>query len=294
MKVINDKLDGRIVEFSEVEEVIYEEMSKGGYEVIDAVDALVTCYVENLIGINSLTGFLDYAHITITPYFKRLAPEMKELLIKLDNKLGDKQLISKAALTMFVNRELTFQQLDTLYALLLQGFEPAFKLLNEEAKINYIKKELGILDKVTPGDQNYKMMQCLNGLDNYSRLEVLIAGFEYKTPFDFIIDYMQQHNIDDKVLTDAGLDRRKKYKLARDGIKKKVDCYRLIFILDLTLTEAKQFMTLCGFCFSPLIDTDIFFMNYLNGVYPKVKTLYDLTKLSRNYCYENFDYTPWN
>ena len=133
-------------------------------------------------------------------------------------------------------------------------------------------------------------MKCCNDLEEFNTKDFLIPSFEYFTAMNFIEDYMDQKNISNKVLVNGGLDRQRKNRLKTDGIKKKMDAFRLIFILDMNVTEAKQFLTLCGYCFSPLDKVDLFFMNYLNGKYGKVKNLEDLTILSRKYCYADFNF----
>ena len=95
------------------------------------------------------------------------------------------------------------------------------------------------------------------------------------------------------ILVDKGLDRKRKYSLSQKDVIKKEDVFKLIFMLDLPISIAKQFMTICGYTFSPLSKVDLFFLDYLNGKYPKVKTLRELTELSRKYCYTNFEFTQW-
>jgi hypothetical protein len=61
----------------------------------------------------------------------------------------------------------------------------------------------------------------------------------------------------------------------------------------MSITEAKQFMTLCGYTFSPLIKSDLFFLDYLNGKYGKVETLSELSELSEKVKASDFKFAEW-
>lgn len=240
--------------------------------------------------IESLFKYLGYKlPYSFCVYAEKSRILLHEIAETVESEIG---LINKL-LIMYQNYSLNFTEFEI--ACYLMGYEimDEFRLLPDEERRNavWILDKNNIINKLNELGKN--LLACCKGLEEFNTADFFIPSFQYQNPMDFIYDYMEQKGIDNKVLVSHGLDRKRKYKLTKEGLKKKIDAYRLIFILDMNITEAKQFMSLCGFGFSPLIKSDIFFLNYLNGKYKKVKTLLELTELSRPYCYENFYYTEW-
>ena len=240
--------------------------------------------------LESLFRYLGYK---IPNAFCVYAEKTRILLHEVAETVGSEVELVNKLLIMYQNYNLNFTEFEI--ACYLMGYEviDEFRVLPDEERRNavWILDKNNILNKLNELGKN--LLACCKGLEEFNTADFFIPSFQYENPMDFVYDFMEQKGVDNKVLVSQGLDRKKKYKLTKEGIKKKIDAFRLIFILDMNVTEAKQFMTLCGFGFSPLIKSDIFFLNYLNGKYKKVKTLLELTELSRPYCYENFYYTEW-
>ena len=110
--------------------------------------------------------------------------------------------------------------------------------------------------------------------------DALIPSFTYMCAFDYIDDYVQQKIGNNKALNEAGYDNRRRGRLRSYIDIPRDDIYSLIFLLKMNITQALQFMTICGISMSPCRKIDIFFRNYLLGEYGKVDSLYELYELS--------------
>lgn len=122
--------------------------------------------------------------------------------------------------------------------------------------------------------------------------ELLIPNVKkYYYPYDFVEDYLFQREVDEKIFSKEGLDRRRKNQMKTQKNLKKLDVYRLAFMCKMTKTETLQFMVVAGHCFSPLDSTDVFFRDYINGRYGKAKSLYELTNLAIGKCDAIFTYS---
>lgn len=138
-----------------------------------------------------------------------------------------------------------------------------------------------------------KYLENIKKVMNIDNGVIFIPNYEHKKPLDFVYDYMNSMNISAEVLKKSGLDRRYKYRINKLERIKKMDVFRLIFILNMPIQVAKEFLTICGYSFSPINNTDLFFLDYLNGKYKKVNTLKELKNLSKEYCNENFEWAKW-
>lgn len=111
--------------------------------------------------------------------------------------------------------------------------------------------------------------------------EALVPSYSYNYPFDYIDDYVaQKRNGHYKELNQAGYDHRRRARLKTYIDIPRDDIYALIFVLNMNITEALQFMTLCGISMSPCRKIDVFFRDYLFGKYGKVNHLWDLNDLA--------------
>lgn len=110
--------------------------------------------------------------------------------------------------------------------------------------------------------------------------DALIPSFTYMCAFDYIDDYVHQKIGNNKVLNEAGYDNRRRGRLRTYIDIPRDDIYSLIFLLKMNITQALQFMTICGISMSPCRKIDVFFRDYLFGKYGKVDSLYELYELS--------------
>lgn len=122
--------------------------------------------------------------------------------------------------------------------------------------------------------------------------ELLIPSVKkYYYPYDFVEDYLFQREVDEKIFSQEGLDRRRKNQMKTQKNLKKIDVYRLAFMCKMNKTEILQFMVVAGHCFSPLDSVDVFFIDYINGIYGNAKSLYELTNLAIGKCDAIFTYS---
>lgn len=112
------------------------------------------------------------------------------------------------------------------------------------------------------------------------------AMLPYNAEYDFIDDYVYQYNINDKVLAKDGFDRRVKGKMRKGQKLKKIDIYRFAFSLKMDKEVIVQLMMMCNHSFNPNEPLDMFYIDYLEGKYPNVSTLVDLSLLSYDKCKE--------
>ena len=100
---------------------------------------------------------------------------------------------------------------------------------------------------------------------------------KYKRPYDFVDDYMNQHNLPIKMLKEY--DCRKRQKIRNNKTLSKIDVFRFSVLLNLNKTEIIQFMSYCGYGFNPMSRLDMFFMDYIDGKYchfGKQRKLYEM------------------
>jgi len=97
------------------------------------------------------------------------------------------------------------------------------------------------------------------------------------SPYRFVLEYMQSKGISIKELVKAIPDKNQRYYFkTQKSTPKKLDIYKISVCLGMNRTETLELMALYGYCFNPLNDTDMFFVDYLNGEYGVAKTLYEL------------------
>lgn len=127
--------------------------------------------------------------------------------------------------------------------------------------------------------------KCVNLYSSLNSKEFMVPEMlPYDCDYEFVDDYINQKNMSDKVLAKHGLDRRLKGKF-RDGQRlKKIDIYRIGFSLDMPKEIIVQFMMMCNYSFNPQDELDLFYIDYISGKYPKVKTLVELSLLSDSKC----------
>ena len=99
--------------------------------------------------------------------------------------------------------------------------------------------------------------------------DMLIPSFKYTMPFDFYDDFVQQHNIFEPDITSKGFQRYYKHRLRNATLLKKIDIYRLSFLVGMNKAQIMQWMRIAGLTFSPLDVLDRFYWTYINGGYPK-------------------------
>lgn len=84
----------------------------------------------------------------------------------------------------------------------------------------------------------------------------------FMNPFDYVISYIDDHDLSEKKVLNCELDRRRKNQLKKQNYIKKRYIYLLAFLLGLNYTELVEFMVINGSSFSPINQLDIFMFNY--------------------------------
>lgn len=105
----------------------------------------------------------------------------------------------------------------------------------------------------------------------------------YFKHFDFIWDYCNQKDINHKKALKE-YECHKRQKVSMQYTLSKLDVYRFTVLLNLNKSEFVTFMTICGHMPCPDSKLDMFFMDYMNGLYGdprKQHTLLDMDKLFR-------------
>lgn len=107
------------------------------------------------------------------------------------------------------------------------------------------------------------------------------SGRGYDRHFEFVEDYCKQYGINKKRALKE-YDCRKRQKVAAQYTLSKLDVYRFTVLLKLNKSEFVTFMTICGHMPDPNSKLDMFFINYMGGMYGNVyeqHTLFDMDKL---------------
>lgn len=107
--------------------------------------------------------------------------------------------------------------------------------------------------------------------------DLLVPSFKYTMPFDFYDDFVQQNNIYEPDITRMGFERYYKHRLRNAVLLKKIDIYRLSFLVGMNKAQIMQWMHIAGLTFSPLDPLDQFYWRYINGLYPKYDNFYKFT-----------------
>ncbi len=134
----------------------------------------------------------------------------------------------------------------------------------------------------------YNCLKTMGEIDKEEFFDVDINNV--RVPYDYVDEYIRIKDINEKVLSLAGLCKSKKYNLRRQITINKIDIYRLAFVLKMNKTETLEFMSVCGVCFSPISKLDLFFIKYLNGQLRKAKNLYELNELGEEVYGISFDF----
>ena len=135
-----------------------------------------------------------------------------------------------------------------------------------------------------------KLSDLVDAMSDIDFDDYLEPNIKYYKPFDYLEDYIDQHHISEKIFSKAGLDRRRKNQLKSADNLKKIDLYRLAFVSGMKKTNLIQFMIVAGHSFSPLSKLDAFIIDYYDGKYGKVDSLYRLTLLAQGKCDVIFSY----
>lgn len=152
------------------------------------------------------------------------------------------------------------------------------KMYSNSAKEGKISKTQGDIIKEN-------VISCLRVYKNVDSNKFLTPKMlPYRFDYDFVEDYIYQKGIDDKILAKDGLDRKVKYKMRKGKKLFNIDIFRIATSLKMEKEEIIQFMMLCNRNFDPSNPLDVFFANYLNGMYNKQKNLYLLSILSIKEC----------
>ena len=150
--------------------------------------------------------------------------------------------------------------------------KPENEVKKEEYTMFYNELEQDLFTEIHQFATMSKMMK---------KEEALVPSFTYICAFDYIDDYTKQKIGNNKILNKEGYDNRRRGRLRTYIDIPRDDVYALIFLLKMNITEAVQFMTICGISMSPCRKIDIFFRNYLLGKYGKVNDLYELNDLAK-------------
>lgn len=167
--------------------------------------------------------------------------------------------------------ELHKEIIDITLVIYLKPENNARKLMEEEYTTFSNMLEEDLCDKIHRFATVANMMK---------KEEALVPSYRYVYPYDYIDDYVDQKIGNNIALNDAGYDNKRRSRLRSYPDLSRVDIYSLIVVLKMNVTEALQFMTVCGISMSPCRKVDVFFMDYLLGKYGKVDNLYQLYNLS--------------
>ena len=127
-------------------------------------------------------------------------------------------------------------------------------------------------------ENTLKIMKALNSVDED---EMLVPSFKkYNYPFDFVVDYLLQNHLDEKILAEGTLGRKRKSRLKSSKNISKKEVFALAFICKMNFSLTVQFMMVAGHNFSPKEELDMFYLDYLLGEYDEVETLVDLDILA--------------
>ena len=127
-------------------------------------------------------------------------------------------------------------------------------------------------------ENTLKIMKALNSIDED---EMLVPSFKkYNYPFDFVVDYLLQNHLDEKILAEGTLGRKRKSRLKSSKNISKKEVFALAFICKMNFSLTVQFMMVAGHNFSPKEELDMFYLDYLLGEYDEVETLVDLDILA--------------
>lgn len=280
------------ISYTELYDFINYEKKRGISE-FTIITASLKMFRDDLIDFHSLTVVLDYVYFDLPKYFEQYADNAKLLIRSIAPTVNSAHELIARLLSDYQNNKFNLYMLNTSALMMGSIISPEFFELSEEQRKNtiwYIDRNGNVLT-LEKGKLEY--IKCIDGILNIDNSDIFIPSRVHNKPFDFVYDYMDSLNISDDVLKESGLDRRYKYRISRQDQISKMDVFRLIFILKMPTQVAKEFMTVCGYSFSPINKTDLFFLDYLNGKYKKAETLEELTKLAKNYCNVNFEWNQW-
>lgn len=265
-----------------------------GIKPNDIATATMKMLKDSVIDYESAKMLLGYLGVELPRYFEHFIEEAKEVLAYVLPTTYSEHETLERLLDEYQNNRINFYVYEVCCFLLGIKLSESFKNLTdpERKQVKIIYNNDGTIKWWTKEQADF--IRCLNGILNVDNSELFMPSRVYNGVFDFIYDYMDSNNINESILKKSGLDRRYKHRLKEKGVISKMDVFRFIFVLDMPTQIAKQFMTIAGYAFSPLNKTDLFFLNYLNGKYQKVKNLEELNNLGKNYCNENFEWPKWN
>ena len=280
------------ISYNELYDFINHE-KKLGISEFTILTASLKMFRDDLIDFNSLSVVLDYVYFDLPKYFEQYAENAKTLIRNIAPTVNSSHELVTRLLSDYQNNKFNLYMFNTSALLMGSIISNEFFELSEEKRKNtiwYVDRDGNVLT-LEKGKVEY--IKCIDGIMNIDNSDLFIPTRVHTKPFDFVYDYMDSLNIPDKVLKDSGLDRRYKYRISRQEQISKMDAFRLIFILKMPTQVAKEFMTVCGYSFSPINKTDLFFLDYLNGKYKKAETLEELNNLAESYCNDNFEWSHW-
>ena len=267
--------------------------AKLGIDNVTMLTAFFKMFRDDLIDFKSLEAVVGYLYYDLPDYFEKYADKAKQIIRDIaPSVLSSKELVNRLY-SDYQNDRFNLYVFDTCLLLMGSSLDPEFSNSSEEER----KTNKWIIDRdgniITLEKGKAEYIKCIEGILNVDNSSLFVPSRIHEKPIDFVIDYMYTNNIPDRILKKSGLDRRYKSRMFNSYTIKKMDVFRLIFILDMPTQVAKEFMTVCGYSFSPLNNTDLFFLDYLNGKYKKVKTLEELNELGKKYRCENFEWSKW-
>ena len=136
---------------------------------------------------------------------------------------------------------------------------------------------VGSVDEVEVPDHPLinDMYDYAEEINNIEPSDLLIPSFHYNRMFDFYDDFVQQNNIYEPDITKKGFERYYKHRLRNAMSLKKIDIYRLSFLVGMNKAQIMQWMHIAGLTFSPLDPLDQFYWRYINGLYPKYDNFFE-------------------
>lgn len=156
-------------------------------------------------------------------------------------------------------------------------------VLNESIAHSGTGKQRSKKKEISTADLTYDILQFMADVDSEEMFKPNFGfgGTEYLYQYDFVKDYCEQKNLNSKrVLKEY--DSRKRQKISKQYTLSKLDVYRFTVLLNLNKSEFVSFMTICGHMPSPCSVLDLFFINYMDGMFGPIgpqRTLFDMDKL---------------
>lgn len=198
--------------------------------------------------------------------FKALM-DVSQYILREEEKLDED--IIKITIVPFEKKKVTYNANECYEYSAMPSFQ-------EENSVKYI-----YVDKNKENQIMKNSLKIVEALKNIKEEDMLVPSYKkYNYPFDFVVDFLFQNKLDEKILADGTLGRKRKSRLKTSKNIPKKEVFALSFICKMNFSQVIQFMSITGHSFNPLDELDMFYLDYILGEYEKVETLIDLDGLA--------------